>query len=262
MYVHARALASSKPSLPPPSLVSDTPEPLLAVPEPLLAASVRRAADESGPDRKMRARRSLAKDPAPDALHPGDEEEDGEGSCAGADGGLERSKGKRKGKKGKKVAAAADSSLWSTQYAPPKPTRGRPTFDGGCAERAREGERETSAGAQGSEHVYVALPKRDSRVFLTLFRLPLPSLLSFPPCFVCVLACAQSLSKGSFWGQVSERWKEVGVWCALALLAAIWTLKAHQIHKHPLVRPIRPGQRIRWAGARERERARERDLDR
>jgi len=61
---------------------------------------------------------------------------------------------------------------------------------------------------------------------------------------------------------VSERWKEVGVWCALALLAAIWTLKAHQIHKHPLVRPIRPGQRIRWAGARERERARERDLDR
>jgi hypothetical protein len=132
MYVHARALASSKPSLPPPSLVSDTPEPLLAVPEPLLAASVRRAADESGPDRKMRARRSLAKDPAPDALHPGDEEEeDGEGSRAGADGGLERSKGKRKGKKGKKVAAAADSSLWSTQYAPPKPTRGRPTFDGG-----------------------------------------------------------------------------------------------------------------------------------
>lgn len=48
-------------------------------------------------------------------------------------------------------------------------------------------------------------------------------------------------------GQWRQRWKELGIWCALALLAAVWTLRAHETHKHTLVRPIRAGARIRWA---------------
>jgi hypothetical protein len=48
-------------------------------------------------------------------------------------------------------------------------------------------------------------------------------------------------------GQWRRSWKELAIWCALALLAAVWTLRAHETHKHTLVRPIRAGERIRWA---------------
>jgi len=51
----------------------------------------------------------------------------------------------------------------------------------------------------------------------------------------------------SMWDQLRERWKEVLTWCVLVLLAAMWTYRAHDTHKHRLVRHIRPGQRIRWA---------------
>ena len=48
-------------------------------------------------------------------------------------------------------------------------------------------------------------------------------------------------------GQMRERWKEVLTWSVLVLLATMWTYRAHDMHKHKLVRHIRPGQRIRWA---------------
>ena len=52
---------------------------------------------------------------------------------------------------------------------------------------------------------------------------------------------------GSITGLLRDRWKEVAIWCVLALLAGVWTLRAHGRNKHELVRRIRPGQRIRWA---------------
>jgi len=40
---------------------------------------------------------------------------------------------------------------------------------------------------------------------------------------------------------------EVCIWLGLAVLSMVWTYRAHDAHKHTLVRQIRPGQRIRWA---------------
>ena len=128
-----RARCPRRPRLSPVTLCDDVAAPAPAAPatEPLLAKRGARGAEgDAERGRQVRERRRLpAKDSVSDALHPGaDEEEEDKGPRAGADEGTERSKGKRKGKGG---AAAADLSLWSAPYAPPKPTRGRPTFDGG-----------------------------------------------------------------------------------------------------------------------------------